>query len=117
MENFFANENFYKTIEELVEDMFNDDHETINNLPDDYNIKVEMSNLEPIFNINAQYLVNILCDNNEERLGDLDDFSSILEAFNKSVDFDMLKVSLPKYNYPNNIFKIITKQDLLDSLV
>lgn len=112
MENFFINDKFYMDLCDLIDDL-----DGIDNLSEDWKVKVELSDLEPIFKVDAKKLLEILCDCNEERLGedfDTRDEERILKAIKESCDFEKLKELLPNLYYPNNKFHIITKQDLID---
>lgn len=114
MENFFYDENFCSDLSDLME-VF--DIKEPKELKDGWTCKVELTELEPIFKINAEKLCQLLCDCNEERLGeDFDnrDEERVIKAIKESCDFDKLKELLPKYYYPRSNFKVVTKQDLID---
>ena len=73
------------------------------------------TDLEPIFNIDAENLCQILADCNEDRLSeDFDEEQRVLMALSESIDFEKLKELLPKLHYPNNKFETITKADLVE---
>lgn len=73
-----------------------------------------MVELEPIFQVDAEMLCELLVDANEDRLTvDGDEETDILKALKESIDFDKLNELLPKLYYPNNKFAVITKADLL----
>jgi 5'-deoxynucleotidase YfbR-like HD superfamily hydrolase len=109
MKNFFVEENFYSDyLERFKED-------EIKSLPDDWTERIELSDLEPIFQVDADNLCQLLADANEDRLTENDgEEEEIKKALKESIDFEKLKELLPKYYYPNGTFKTITKQDLLD---
>lgn len=114
MENFFNEETFHTDLDSLISYMDDIDIET---LPDDWSIKVELSDLEPIFDVTVDNLCQMLADCNEERLNlDEEDYEekAIKKALSDSIDFDKLKSLLPKYYYPNGKFAVITKQHLID---
>lgn len=115
MEHFFYDEVFCSDLEDLA-NTFDIDENNVNELKDDWCVRVELSSLEPIFDINAENLCELLADANEDRLS-LDDFeeeSKILKALRECIDFDKLQEALPKYYYPNNKFETITKADLVE---
>lgn len=117
MEHFFYNDTFCSDLKDLV-NLFGIDEYNINELTDDWQIKVELSDLEVIFDINADNLCQLLADANEDRLSeDFDEEAKVLKALKESIDFEKLKDALPKLYYPNNQFKIITKSDLVKYLL
>ena len=113
MENFFYNETFCSDIGDLV-DLFHINKKNINELSDDWQVKVELSDLEPIFKIDADTLCQLLGDANEERLSeDFNEEEEVLKALGDNIDFDKLQEALPKLYYQNAISKTITKADLI----
>ena len=113
MENFFYNETFFSDIGDLV-DLFDINKKNINELSDDWQVKVELSDLEPIFKIDADILCQLLGDANEERLSeDFNEEENVLKALRGNIDFDKLQEALPKLYYQNAISKTITKADLI----
>ena len=114
MENFFLDDNFCSDIEDLAK-VFDIDEDNINELKDDWQVKVELSVLEPIFNIDVDNLCQLLADANEDRLSeDFDEEDKVLKALKEAIDFDRLKESLPKLYYPNGKYEIITKSELVE---
>lgn len=112
-ENFFYEDEFHTDLESLISTI-GDDFE---DFKDDWSIKVELTDLEPIFDVTVNSLCSLLADNNEERLTDnFEEEENIKKALSESIDFEKLKSLLPKYCYPNGKFEVITKQDLLDTL-
>jgi len=117
MENFFIEEEFCSDLQDLMDYL---DIEEPKNLRSSWMLKVELTDLEPIFKISDKKLLELLVDNNEERLHeDFDgtDESRILKAINGSCDFVKLNELMPKYYFPNGKFAVITKQDLLNYLI
>lgn len=115
MENFFYNDEFYPDIECLVS-YLGIYEENVNELDDNYSIKVELSNLEPIFSkIDASYICQLLADDEEDRLTEnFDEEEEIMKALNESIDFIALNEKIPKYYYRANNFATITKSDLVE---
>jgi len=116
MENFFYDDRFCSDISDLM-DIFDIEEKDLKDLEDDWSAKIELTELEPIFKVDAKKLCKLLCDCNEERLGeDFDnrDEEKLIKAISESCDFEKLKELLPKYYYPTCKFKTITKQDLID---
>lgn len=114
MENFFYEDTFCYDLEDLA-NVFDINEYNVNELKDDWHVEVEMSDLEPIFNINADNLCQLLADANEDRLSDdFDEEENVLKALNETIDFEKLKEALPKLYYPNNIFVTIIKADFIE---
>ena len=114
MEHFFYDDTFCSDLEDLA-NIFDIDEYNVNDLKDDWVIKVELSDLETIFNVDAGNLCQLLADANEDRLSeDFDEEANVLKALKESIDFNKLKELLPKLYYPNGKFETITKADLVE---
>lgn len=114
MEHFFYEDTFCSDLEDLA-NVFDINEDNVNELKDDWTVRVEFSDLEPIFKIDADNLCQLLADANEDRLSeDFDEEAKVLKAIKETIDFDKLKDALPKLYYPNNKFKTITKVDLVE---
>jgi len=114
MENFFYEENFCSDLEDLAF-LFDVNEDNVNDLKDDWQVRVELSDLEPIFSLNAEDLCQLLADTNEERLSEnFDEEEKVVKALKECIDFEKLKEKLPKLYYPNNKFETITKADLVE---
>ena len=115
MENFFYDDRFCSDISELM-DVFDIDDENLAELEDDWKVRVELTDLEPIFKVDADILCQLLADANEDRLSeDFEQEEEIKKALKSCIDFDKLQAILPKMYYPNNKFVTITKQDLINN--
>jgi hypothetical protein len=116
MKNFFVEEKFYPDLDSLCHDL-SIGIESINHLSENWQLKVELSDLEPIFNVDADNLCQLLADANEDRLSeDFDEEAKVLKALKETIDFEKLKEALPKLYYPNNTFQTITKADIVNFL-
>ena len=114
MENFFLDDRFCSDLEDLANKL-EIDEDNIKDLEDDWIMKVELTNLEPIFKVDAEILCQLLAYANEDRLSeDYTEKKTILQALKESVDFEKLTEMLPKKHYMNGNFKTITKYDLVD---
>ena len=114
MEHFFYDDTFCSDLEDLA-NIFDIDEYNVNDLKDDWVIKVELSDLETIFKVDADNLCQLLADANEDRLSeDFDEEAKVLKALKESIDFNKLKELLPKLYYPNGKFETITKADLVE---
>jgi hypothetical protein len=116
MQNFFYEDTFCSDLADLAE-LFDIDEDNVNDLKDDWQQRVELSELEPIFKIDADNLCQLLADANEDRLSeDFNEEAKIIKALKESIDFDKLNGLLPKLYYPSNKFEIVTKADFVDFL-
>ena len=109
MKNIFYNDNFYYDIKDLIETCFDNNKLDLPN-----EITVELSTLESVFDVNVNDLAQLLADNNEDRLNinNNDEEEEIIKALNDSIDFNKLNSLLPLYNYPNDKFVKLTKEEL-----
>lgn len=119
MENFFADETFYAEVEDLINDR-ELEKEDVEALPDDYEIKIEETTEEPIFQLKMDWICNAIVertDSFEDRFPEDNDsiFRQIEDAIKSSVDLGKLNSKLPKLYYPNGKFSKLTKQDLLNA--
>jgi hypothetical protein len=112
MENFIYNEEFFKDIDSFIDSLPINE---LTDLPDGWVAVIDMCNLEPIFNIDAESLCQILADANEDRLSeDWDEEADVLKALKECIDFEKLKNALPKLYYPSGICKKVTKSYLIN---
>lgn len=112
MEHFFYDDIFCRDLEDLINKLQIDD---VSELDDDWSTKIEHSTLEPIFEIDADKLCDLLSDHHEERFSeDGEEKEDVLKAIKRSVDFAVLSELLPQLYYPNGQFSTITKADLIE---
>jgi len=112
-EKFFIENDFYSEFTDFLDD-YQIDEDNVQDLPDDWEVKIELSDLEPIFDLDAETLCKIISQCSEERLSeDENEEDKIIKALEKCVDFEKLKKELPKLYYPNWEYETITKADLL----
>ena len=117
MENFFYDDKFYSELSDYLDDIEVNELEDFDDLDDNFLIKIEYSEVQPVFEITPSSLLEMLLDCNEDRIDDnFDDRheKKIIEVLNKCIDFEKLKTELPQYYYGNGQFEIITKQDLIE---
>lgn len=118
MENFFIEDEFFSGIEDYLS-WAELDEESVPLLPDDWEQKVDESNLEKIFEADSDIIecvYDFLIDNNEERFGSepnerID--KEIKDAIRVSIDLEKLNSLLPELYYPNGKTAKLTKKDLL----
>ena len=124
MENFFYDTEFFSDMRELLYHLnMSDDKEVVEALPDDYAIKVELCDLEPIIKATAEDVADWVAekayDDNEERFSENNsetEISKIKEAFKQCFDVEKFNSMIPKLWYPNGKEANINKQDLLNAL-
>lgn len=114
METFFYGEDYCSDLDSLL-GLLDLEEDDIRELPDDWSIKCDQAQLEPIVKLNASDLARIVCDDNEERISeDGDDFDVLTRLFAKCIDFEKLNAEIPSYYYRTNKVFNITKADLLN---
>lgn len=118
MENFFIDTEFYSDIESFLSDMDMEDIDVVN-LEDDWKIKVELSELKPMFQYKIEQITDDIIratDRWEENFPEDSDnvFKQLEFAIKQSIDLEKLNSLIPKLYYPSGIFVELTKKDLLD---
>ena len=118
MQNFFIEEKFYSDLSDFAEEFSKDE---IEEMSDDIEWTAENSDLEPIFQLSAGFVVDSIMDNTdrfEDRFPeDSDEIEEqIKTAIQGAIDFDKLNKSLPELYYPNGEMFKITKADLVEIL-
>ena len=108
---YYWNENYYDNVKEIIDDM------DMDCFKDDDILKVELCELRPMFQIDADKLSQLVCEYFEEDF--VEDFyerdsEKITEIINGSVNFEKLNSEIPNYWYPCGKFEKYTKQELLD---
>lgn len=112
MQNFIYDEEFYHELEDLI--MSREWDEDIDELPDDFKIEIELTTLEPIVRIDAEWVaeridIERFSDNNEDR-----EFEKVCEVLDQNIDFEKVTSLLPKLHYGNRKKETITKQDIIN---
>lgn len=115
-ETYYYNDNFYFDFESLSEDLFETEEE-IRALPDDYELKVNLCELEPIVVFTAEKIAEHTVD--EERYSEDGcdrEVQRIIDALKESVDFEKLNSLIPKLWFPSKRFITFKKQDFINTL-
>ena len=118
MEHFFIDDRFYSDLDDYINDCF---PEGIDELPDDWSIRVQESKLEPMFQLTKPEVAHIvgqyIWDTHDDRFNPDDDGTDeeITEALEVCFDAEKFNTLVPKFYYPAG-YATITKQDLLDYL-
>lgn len=109
-EPFFYNDDFYYSIDELIDKIVSEDCD-INDLPEDYKIEATKAQLLPIIQYKAENLAD-MAEEFSEYNGE-QEYEEILKAIEKHCDFEKLNSEIPKLWYENYSEKFtITKNDL-----
>ena len=120
MEHFFIEDRFYSDLDDYINDCFPEDG-AVEELEDDWSIRVQESKLEPMFQTNRadvhDVLLNFFYDTYDTRFSEdsesqEEDLSRALKA---SFDVALFNSLVPKLYYPTT-FTTITKKDLLGYL-
>lgn len=119
MENFFIEEEFCHDLDDVIRICDLEYNCSISELEEDWSIEVEESELQKIFTLTKDFVVNALIEKTdrwEERFPEESDnlFERIKNAFEQSIDFEKMNILLPELYYPNGKKFKITKKDLLE---
>lgn len=120
MEHFFLEDRFYHELGDLIDDLFPENGD-IEELEDDWSIRVQESKLEPMFQLTEKEVAHVINqyigDTHEDRFNPDDDGTDdeITKALEKCFDAKKFNSLVPKLHYPTT-FATITKKDLLDYL-
>lgn len=121
MENFFEDDKFHSDLESLMSDHDLNNEEVIKALDDSWHIDCEEANLEKIFILNEDFVVNAIlgqmdrwedrfpAEDHDERTDD-----SIKRAIGQSIDIVKMNSLIPELYYSNGKKFKITKKDLLE---
>ena len=109
MENFFYGEEFYREIGDLIDDI--SETEDLSDISEDWKITCEYATLEPIFKLDADWIMNRI---NDERFSEEGRESDDVYEILNQLDYSQVNERMPKLYYPNGKKFDITKQDLLD---
>ena len=119
MENFFIDDKFYSDLSDLMDEM-DIEEENINELPDDWSEKIQLSKLEKMFVLKKSFVVDAInqqTDRWEDRYPE-DPSGKLLDEIEKAIesgiDVDKINSLIPELYYPTEEFVTITKQDLID---
>jgi len=110
MENFFYEDNFYSEIGDLLMDL-DIDEDDIPELPEDWEITVHESSLEPLVTLSVDWIMDRI---NEERFSEEgNEYDKIHKIISDSIDFIAINEKIPQMYYPTKKTFKITKADLL----
>ena len=113
-EDFFYYDTFCSDISDLMMLLdIEEELEAVNELPGDWSIRIELTDLEPVCTLDVDDIYQFILDQYEDRLGEHDQEKTLKTALRESIDFEKLNQLLPKLYYPNGTFETITKQDLV----
>lgn len=117
-EKFFYGDKFYSDIESLSKDLFKTKEE-IYQLPENYEVIVYGTKLEPICQFNPHELVDHYTEDRlcYENPNDDMEYYEILQILTDNIDFTKINSLIPKLYYedPKKKF-VLTKQHFIDTL-
>lgn len=113
MENIFHDDEFYRELEDLLEEL-ELDKESIEELPEDYELWIEESVLQPLVTFDPHYIIERIGDERFSENNVDDEYDKISNALKKHVDFEALNAAIPKLYYPTRKKHKFTKKDLLE---
>jgi hypothetical protein len=119
MENFFKEEEFCHDLDDVIRICDLEDDGAISELEEDWSIEVEESELQKIFTLKKEFVVNAIIEQTdtwEERFPEDSDrlFEEIKKAVEQSIDIEKMNSLLPELYYPNGKKFTITKKELLE---
>lgn len=94
MENFFYDDKFYPDLGDLCDDL-DLDEEKIAALPDDWQIKVFETSLEPIVVLSADWILDRI---DGERFSENDESDKVYKLL-QQIDFKLVNEKMPKLYY------------------
>lgn len=121
---FCIEDQFYRDLESFVMEasesgVFGDTQEWLDEIPDDWTQKVEMCDKEKMFAVDEDDVegwIEKMLDYHEDRVSENDMSEELKKAFMAGIDLQKINSEIPELWYSNGTVRIITKQDIIDSL-
>ena len=112
MENFFYNNEYCDSIEDLIYKLV-DDEDKIYDLEDDFEIKCYPGKLEPLERLDAHWILDRF---DEDRFPEDDERTAdeILKILRENIDFKKINEAMPKLWYESYPPFMLRKEDLID---
>lgn len=111
MENFLYNEEYFCSDLSDLMDHLEIEEEDIDNLPDGWNVECYECELQPIFSLSADWIIEKI---DEERLTeDGEELEKVEKMLNEKIDFTAINQAIPKLYYPVNKITI-NKSDIIE---
>lgn len=110
---YYYNENFYHDLEQLIDDL---DFEKVEELADDFSITYKECDEEPIVQLSADNLGELIRDWQEERFSEDDsegEHEAIVKILSENIDFDKINSEMPTLWYPSKRKVQLTKADIV----
>lgn len=121
MENFFVDDDFFESLNELFESYF-DDEQDVYDLDDLTTFNAREGVLKKLFDnrsITKDFLIDSICDFNDYDLSQANNWEKeVSEILNKyiSIDTNSIERELPEVYFPHGTKFTITKQDLINHI-
>jgi len=109
---YYYNEKFYHDLEQLIDDL---DFEKVEDLSEDFSITYKECDLEPIIELSAEKLTQLIYDSEEERFSEdntVEEFDDIQKLLS-DIDFEKINSKIPKLWYPSKRKIQLTKADIV----
>lgn len=118
MENLFKDEIFFCDLSDVM-DYYDIDEDEFAELPDDWEIELQTSKLEPMFQLTEKFVIDAILQNTdtwEDRFPENNDsvLNGLEDAVKSGIDINKINKSIPKLYYPDGGKITVTKQDLID---
>lgn len=110
---YYYNENFYHDLDQLIDDL---DFEKVEDLDDDFSIIYKECDEEPIIQLSAEILGELISDWQEERFSEDDsegEHESIVKVLSENINFDKINSEMPTLLYPSRRKVQLTKKDIV----
>ncbi len=111
---------FFSSHEDYIDHLAHYRALNLSEINDDWTEEVFLTEEEPMFNITAKMLTELVENSDQERFSEHgydNEVKEIKEAFEKSVDFKILNSLIPRLWYGSGGAYIVTKDDVYDDLV
>ncbi len=112
MENFFYDDEYYHSIEDLIDE--NDLEDLIQDAPDDWKIEVYQGIEQPAIKLSVDWIIDRISAENLTNDGDV--WEEVERVLSRNIDFERINARMPRLWFISREKHVITKQDILDAL-
>lgn len=110
---YIFNDEFYESEGDIIEYGLSFDREELEAQPDDFTIRVELAEQQPIVQINSSWIVERIDDERFSDIGVNDEALAIKKILDENIDWESINKLLPTLYYPTRKFLTLTKAELL----
>jgi hypothetical protein len=115
MDNFFFNDQFYSDLTDLCE-YEGWEKEDIELYDEDFKLEVYGSILEPIFQLDAEWITERIDEERFSEDGVDNEISKLTKLLESNIDFEKINSQIQKMYYSNRKKHYFTKADLLEAV-